>query len=194
MSRLWLSAVYLLCLTSYLPCAIALGETESPEIHAKSFGQSNVGEESDDDGQNALTAGYEKNSTNGFFIRSKDGQFRLNIGAYTQVRYDVNWRDAPAGENDVEKGFSINRTRFFLEGQFTSKFDYHFRTNIDDGGDFSLLVAYLQYNIGNKWNLRGGKQFIAMSREDWMLAQDVLTTEFSPNDFTFALGTAIGVR
>ena len=52
-------------------------------------------------GEIPLTAGYEKNLTNGFFIRSKDGQFRLNIGAYTQSRYDINWRDAPAGENDI---------------------------------------------------------------------------------------------
>jgi hypothetical protein len=73
-------------------------------------------------------------------------------------------------------------------------FDYHFRFNIDDEGNSDLRVAYLQYNIGNKWALRAGRQFIAMSREDWMLAQDVLTTEFSANDFTFALGTAAGVQ
>jgi hypothetical protein len=170
-------------------------ETHDPNAQTQADGQSD-GKASDDKSVSELplTAGYEKNSSNGFFIRSKDGQFRLNIGAFTQVRYDLNWRDAPAGENDVEKGFSINRTRFFLEGQFTSKFDYHFRTNIDDQGDFSLLVAWLQYNIGDKWSLRGGKQFMAMSREDWMAATDVLTTEFSPNDFTFALGTAMGVQ
>jgi len=194
MSRTWIAGAFVLCLTAYVPCALAAEENAPSESRTKSSDQGNVGDERAEDGEIPLTAGYEKNSTNGFFIRSKDGQFRLNVGAYTQVRYDVNWRDAPAGENDVEKGFSINRTRIFLEGQFTSKFDYHFRTNIDDQGDFSLLVAYLQYNIGDKWNLRGGKQFIAMSREDWMLAQDVLTTEFSPNDFTFALGTAIGLQ
>jgi len=32
-----------------------------------------------------LTAGYDKNSTNGFFIRSKDGRFRLNIGHKRKV-------------------------------------------------------------------------------------------------------------
>lgn len=194
MIRLWITGTFVLCLTAYVSCALAAEENAPSESRTKSNDQGNVGDEHADDGKIPLTAGYEKNSTNGFFIRSKDGQFRLNIGAYTQVRYDINWRDAPAGENDVEKGFSINRTRIFLEGQFTSKFDYHFRTNIDDQGDFSLLVAYLQYNIGDEWSLRGGKQFIAMSREDWMLAQDVLTTEFSPNDFTFALGTAIGLQ
>ena len=194
MSRMWIAIAFVLCLTAYVSCALAAEENAPSESRTKSSDQDNVGDEHADDGEIPLTAGYEKNSTNGFFIRSKDGQFRLNIGAYTQVRYDINWRDAPAGDNDVEKGFSINRTRFFLEGQFTSKFDYHFRTNIDDQGEFSLLAAWLQYSIGDKWSLRGGKQFIAMSREDWMLAQDVLTTEFSPNDFTFALGTAIGVQ
>jgi hypothetical protein len=194
MIRLWITGTFVLCLTAYVSCALAAEENAPSESRTKSSDQGNVGDEHADDGEIPLTAGYEKNSTNGFFIRSKDGQFRLNIGLYTQVRYDVNWRDAPAGENDVEKGFSINRTRFFLEGQFTSKFDYHFRTNIDDQGDFSLLVAYLQYNIGDKWNLRGGKQFIAMSREDWTMAQDVLTTENSANDFTFAPGPVIGAQ
>lgn len=108
--------------------------------------------------------------------------------------YDINWREAPAGEDDAEHGFSVNRTRIFFEGQYTPKFDYHFRINIDDEGDFSLLVAYVLYNIGEKWNVRGGRQFIAMSREDWMLPQDTLTTEFSPNDFTFALGTSTGIQ
>ena len=40
--------------------------------------------------EQGVEAGYEKNGWNGFFIRSKDGQFRLNIGAYTQIRYNTN--------------------------------------------------------------------------------------------------------
>lgn len=141
-----------------------------------------------------LTAGYDKSASNGFFIRSKDGEFQLNIGAMAQARYDVNWRAAPAGEDDVVKGLSLNRTRIYLEGQYTSAFNYDFQLNIDDEGTFGLLTAYLQYNFDSKWSVRAGQQFIAMSREDWMAPQDVATTEFSPNDFTFALGTATGIQ
>lgn len=74
----WIAGVLVSWLTLSVPCATALEDTELP-----------------------LTAGYEKNSTNGFFMGSKDGQFRLNIGLYAQARYDVNWRETPAGEDDV---------------------------------------------------------------------------------------------
>jgi len=143
-----------------------------------------------------VTAGYDKTAMNGFFIRSADQAFRLNIGAYTQVRYDVNWRDAPAGEDDVTNDFSVRRTRFFFEGQYTPAFDYHLRMQIDNEDDFSLLIAWMQYNFGpdKRWSLRAGRQFIALSREDWQFAQDLLTTEYSPNDDTFAIGSSVGAQ
>jgi len=143
-------------------------------------------------GEIPMTAGYDKNSADGFFIRSKDEQFRLNIGAYTQARYDINWRDAPAGEDDVENGYYFNRTILIFNGQFTPLFDYHFRMNFTEEGT-DLDIAYLQYNFDNNW-LRVGRQFFAISREDWMWSQDVLTTEYSVNDATFALGVATGVQ
>jgi hypothetical protein len=192
--RVLLAGSIVACLMVLVPCALALENTEVTESAPEGADQAEKGEGVDSDAEIPLTAGYEKNSTNGFFIRSKDGQFRLNIGLYTQARYDVNWRDAPAGEDDVERGFSLNRTRFFLEGKYTPKFAYHFRVNIDDEADFSLLVGYVQYNIGEKWNLRGGRQFIAMSREDWMLPQDTLTTEFSPNDLKYSPHKRVRVR
>lgn len=192
-NRVLVAGVIFLSLV-FVPCAMAIEPADTSENNTAIGDRVTDNQASNQESEIPMTAGYEKNATNGFFISSKDGQFRLNIGAYTQARYDINWRDAPAGEDDVEKGFSLSRTRFFFEGQFTPTFDYHFRINIDDEGDSDLRVAYLQYNLGNKWTLRAGRQFIAMSREDWMLAQDVLTTEFSANDFTFAHGTATGVQ
>jgi len=193
MKIFWISKVILFAL-AFIPCAMAF---ENKEV----FENINTINEQDENGQAGnhtsevpLTAGYEKNAANGFFIRSKDELFRLNVGAYTQARYDINWRDAANSEDDVEKKFSFNRTRLFFEGQYTPLFDYHFRINIDDENNSTLLVAYLQYNISEKWDLRIGRQFIALSREDWMWAQDTLTTEFSANDFTFALGTSAGFQ
>ena len=140
----------------------------------------------------ALPAGYDKGALNGFFIRTEDDSFRLNIGAYTQPRYDVNWRDAPPGGDDVTSDFSVNRTRIFFEGKYTPEFNYHLRIQIDGEGDVSLLIAYMQYNFGKnkRWALRGGRQFVGTSREDWQFAQDVLTTDYSANDDTFAIGTS----
>lgn len=40
-------------------------------------------------------AGFDKTNFNGFFVQSRDGQFRLNIGAYSQLRYNLVWREIP---------------------------------------------------------------------------------------------------
>lgn len=192
-NRLLLACTIVLSL-AFISYAMAIEQTETSKSNTGVVDQTTDSQADGNGSEIPMTAGYEKNTTNGFFIRSKDEQFRLNIGAYTQARYDINWREAPAGEEDVEKGFSLNRTRFFFEGQFTPAFDYHFRFNIDDEGNSNLQVAYLQYNIDNQWAVRAGRQFLAMSREDWMLAQDVLTTEFSANDFTFAYGASNAVQ
>ena len=150
-------------------------------------------------------AGFDKTNFNGFFVQSRDGQFRLNIGAYSQLRYNLVWREIPpAGEQRFASGFVLARTRFFFEGKLTDRIEYQLRFNIDDTGDFSLQIAYAGYNFGNyhhrsarnhgAWNLRVGRQFVAITREDWMFAQDILTTEFSAVDQAFAVGTSDGLQ
>jgi hypothetical protein len=150
-------------------------------------------------------AGFDKANFNGFFVQSRDGQFRLNIGAYTQFRYNLVWRETPpAGDTKFDSGFVVPRTRFFFEGKMTDRIEYQLRLNIDDTGAFSLLIAYAGYNFKNyhlralrnhgAWNLRVGRQFIAITREDWMFAQDILTTEFSAVDQAFAVGAADGLQ
>ena len=143
-----------------------------------------------------VTAGYDPTKLNGFFVRSPDDAFRLNVGAYTQIRYGMNWRGSEPGRagEDFTRNASINRTRLFLEGQYTEALNYHFRINIDDTGDADLIVAYGQWNFAPDWSVRVGEQFMALSREDWMFAQDVLGVEFSANDFTFAIGSSIGAQ
>jgi hypothetical protein len=149
-------------------------------------------EDSRDPVEVPLSAGYDKSASNGFFIRSQNEDFRLNIGGYAQVRLDANWRDAPAGEEDFTSAFSMRRARIFFEGNYTPEFNYHLRIQVDNEDEFSLLVTYLQYNFGEnkRWSLRAGRQFVAMSREDGFAAEDTLTTEYSPNDDTFAIGTS----
>ena len=44
------------------------------------------------------TAGYEPTPTNGAFLQTPSGQFRLQIGAFAQVRWNGSWRDATRGE------------------------------------------------------------------------------------------------
>jgi hypothetical protein len=150
-------------------------------------------------------AGYDKGNFNGFFVQSRNGEFRLNLGAYTQFRYNLVWRETPpAGEPKFDSGFVVARTRFFFEGKMTDRIEYQLRFNIDDTGAFSLQIAYAGYNFKNyhhrsanndgAWNLRVGRQFIAITREDWMFAQDTLTTEFSAVDQAFAVGSSDGLQ
>ncbi len=143
-------------------------------------------------------AGFEPGPVNGAFLQSADGTFRLQFGAFTQVRWTANWRDAPepvAGEpqeEDFTRGWSLNRTQIFFEGKYTENAAYHFRAHVNDSFDPELLVAWAQMGLGDGWSLRVGKHFMPLSREDWMLAHDLLATEFSTTNSTFAIGTSLG--
>lgn len=141
------------------------------------------------------TAGYDTTAYHPLFIQSKDGRFRFNLGMYAQVRYNMNWRaDLPDTLQDFTRGYNLARTRLFLEGTLTEKFYYHFRINVNPGGNFELFVAYLQWNMNKKWNMRIGRQFMALGREDWMYPQDLASMEFSAHDFTFAIWSSFGVQ
>lgn len=140
-------------------------------------------------------AGYDTASYHPLFIQSRDGRFRFNIGMYAQVRYNMNWRaDLPDSIQHFTRGYNLARTRLFLEGDLTEKFYYHFRINVNPSGNFELFVAYLQWNINNKWNLRVGRQFMALGREDWMYPQDLASIEFSAHDFTYAIWSSFGLQ
>jgi len=150
-------------------------------------------------------AGYDKGNFDGFFVQSRNGQFRLNIGAYSQLRYNLVWRETPpAGDPRFDSGFIVPRTRFFFEGKMTDHIEYQLRIQVDDAGDFALVVAYAGYNFKNyhhgsadragAWNLRVGRQFAAITREDWMYAQDLLTTNSSAVDQVFAVGSSDGIQ
>lgn len=141
-------------------------------------------------------AGYDKNGFNGFFIQNPSGDFRLEIGAYSQFRYNFTFRQDAEGEDiPVEHGFSVPRTRFLFTGQWTDRLPYHVRLNVNGTGTIELLVAFQQFNFGkdNSHYIRAGRQFVPMSREDWMYGQDYLGIEFSENDFTYALGPSSGL-
>jgi hypothetical protein len=156
-----------------------------------------AGAEKDAD-ETGVEAGYEKNGWNGFFIRSKDGQFRLNIGAYTQIRYNMNWRTRPDSahpdERDFSRGWDVPRTRFIFDGDFTDRVYYHLRMNINTASELELIAAFAQIGLGESWNVRVGRQWLALSREDWIYPQDLAAIEFSANDFNYAIWSSLGVQ
>ena len=143
-------------------------------------------------------AGYEPSPGNGAFIQSPSGIFRLQIGAFIQVRWSANWRTTPAPERDegtgedFSRGWSLNRTRVQLEGKYTNRAAYQLQFAVSDSFDPEVFAAWMQRSFGGQWSLRIGKQFIPLSREDWMSPYDLLTAEFSPNNKTFAIGPSLG--
>jgi len=140
-------------------------------------------------------AGFDKTAYNPVFIQSLDEKFRLNIGMYTQFRYNMNFREnTPDGIDAFSRGYSLARTRIFFEGNYTDKFNYHFRFNINPSGNIELLVAYLQYNVKSNMWIRLGKQFMALGREDWILPQDLASIEFSAHNFTYAIWSSFGFQ
>lgn len=128
-------------------------------------------------------------------IRSADGLFKLNIGMYTQFRYNSNWRqNVPDTEEVYSNGYNLARTRIFLEGDVTDRFYFHFRVNINPSGNFELIAAYLQWKLNSKMKIRMGRQFMALGREDWMYPQELASIEFSAQNFTYAIWSSFGFQ
>lgn len=140
-------------------------------------------------------AGFDTTQYHPFYIKSSDDQFLLNLGLYTQIRYNANFRaNTPDSVRMFTNGYNEARTRIFLEGDYTEKFHYHVRMNINTSNDIELMAAYLQWNVNKKMNFRFGKQFMALGREDWMYPCDLIAMEFSATDFTYAIWSSFGAQ
>jgi hypothetical protein len=141
--------------------------------------------------ESTLDAGWDGE----FYVGDSEEGFRLNLWAYSQFRYTVNHRKDPApGDRHDKYGFMIPRTRIFMEGRFADRYDFQLRTNIDENGKLDLINAWAQVRLPMGWSIRTGELFPAISREDWMYPRDLLTTEFSANNATYAIGTAMGIQ
>lgn len=143
----------------------------------------------------ALTAGYDTTAYHPFYISTSDKKFLLNLGLYTQFRYNINMREnTPDTVITSSRGFNLARTRIFLEGNYSSKFYYHFRMNINSANTLELMAAYLQWNMNDNMNIRVGKQFVALGLEDWMYPCDLAGMEFSATDFTYAIWSSFAAQ
>jgi hypothetical protein len=143
----------------------------------------------------SVTAGFDTEQFHPFFIKSRDGQYTLHISAYAQLRYNAALlANTPDSVMKFDRGYNLGRARFFLEGNMTDKFYYHFRTNINPSGRFELIAAYLQYNMGPKDWIRFGRQFMALGLEDWIYPLDLASIEFSAHNFEFAIWNSFGVQ
>jgi len=99
-------------------------------------------------------AGYD----NGFYIRQ--GDFELHPRAWMQFRNVINYRKNTAGPKDdeFEQGFEIRRTRLELEGSAFNHINYLFSWESNrEGGNMSLLDAWVSYMWNNDWGIKSGQ-------------------------------------
>jgi len=131
-----------------------------------------------------------------FFIQTPDGNYRLMFRWYSQFRYNWNQREKEVlvDESVQTQGFEVSRTRIWFDGDLTQHFYFHFRLNIDSQSNVKLVNAYVRWKAPKGWNIDIGERWFYLSREDWTLPMDQLTTEFSANDLVFAIGTSRGVQ
>lgn len=123
------------------------------------------------------------------YVADAQGRARLGVTGYVQLRADFNER-----EDDTTTRFDLERFRLIFEGQVTKHWLVHVRLGLNDGTEFGVPLAYITWQPTERLSLSFGQQFIAVSREDWMFAEDLLTTEYSANDSVFGTGVGEGLQ
>ena len=103
-------------------------------------------------------SGYDK----GFYIKTKDEKFKLNISSYAQFMYEFHHFDDPAG--DDSNTFRVRRARLTFSGNiFTKKLGYKFQLDLTKP---ALLDAFFDYKaFGDALIIRAGQYTIPMNRQ-----------------------------
>ncbi|UCD76880.1 MAG: hypothetical protein JSV91_08115 [Phycisphaerales bacterium] len=116
--------------------------------------------------QNGMTAGYD----NGFFIRSTDGSFRLNLKGMIQFRFVYSSQDN-APEDNHRWGFEHSRTRFGFAGHVVDPtWQYLIWAGWGSNGGSLLLDAYIKKDLENNWSVQIG-QFKSLTWREWSVSE-----------------------
>lgn len=132
-----------------------------------------------------VTAGYDK----GFFIKSADEPFKLNLGGRLQARFT--W--AGLQEEPNEAFFSIPRARFHMKGYaFTKDLTYKFQADFGKGFT-SLKDFYAQYAfIPKVLELRVGQFKRPFARQQINSSGKLEFVDRAITDKSFEAGRDIG--
>ncbi len=98
--------------------------------------------------ERAFTAGWDR----GFYLRSADGDFRLNIGGWIQPRYEFR---AGEGEEDTSS-FTMRRVRLDLRGHVLRP-ELTFRVMSEHARSSNLRDAWIDYAFTPAMQLRAGQ-------------------------------------
>ncbi len=95
-----------------------------------------------------LVAGWDR----GFYLRSTDDQFRMNIGGWIQPRYE--YRDVEGGENT--SSFTLSRVRLDVRGHVFQP-ELTFRVMSEHGRTSNLRDACIDYAFDSALGIRAGQ-------------------------------------
>ena len=138
------------------------------------------------------TAGWDK----GFFLASADGNFKLKISGYAQIRWNYNYVDDPLpGQDRNAKGFENRRTYLTFEGHIIDptwiyKIQGNFRSS---DGTFVLQDAYARKELGQGFYVQGGQAKAPYMRETLASDTGLLTVDRSVIETVFGAGRTQGV-
>lgn len=152
--------------------------------------------------QGGGNAGYDKK----FFVSSADNKFRLNFSGYLKVRYTLNVRDEDgvpgsgvgnggAPDTSFQSNFSMRDVAVQFDGHVVSPdLTFAVRVRGNNGNSAAFDDAYVAYNLGDGWYVKGGQYKLAFSREQLISDTMGIGAERSINDAFFNAGRTQGVE
>jgi len=146
-----------------------------------------------------MLAGYDQ----GFYIKSSDDKFKLNINGYMQFRWthyatrSDNRYLLPRRERDDRTGFDLQRLRLIFSGHaWTPDLTYHVQMRADapDGYDFRVHWAYLNYRFMDEFQMTAGIFKLASTRSQLHSEAGFQFVDRPVADAVFGLANGLGVR
>jgi phosphate-selective porin OprO/OprP len=145
-----------------------------------------------------LQAGYD----DGFFIRSSDDKFRMNVNGFMQFRWthyatrSDNRYLRPGLERNDRTGFDLQRLRLILSGHAWSEdLTYYLHMLADAPGnyDFTVLWAWVNYRFFDELQVMLGLLSIPSTRATWLDERGYQFIDRPMTDVVFGLGDGVGV-
>lgn len=138
-----------------------------------------------------MTAGW----NNGFFLQSADGNYRLAISGYAQIRWNLNHLDDPdPGQDRTAKGFENRRTYLTFDGHVVDpSWIYRIQGNFSRSGTLFLDDAYLRKNFEGGLYLQAGQAKNPFMRETLVSDTGLLTVDRSLVETEFGARRTQGI-
>ncbi len=131
---------------------------------------------------------------NGFFIRSKDGRYSLNLNGFLQARYTLSAPDAGKSRNN----FDVALARLAFSGNiFDPKVKYFFQyeaTTFGNTNQSTMLDWWMQYSHSQYLNVQAGRFILPYSRQFYTHPGNLLFPDLSEADYAFNLQRAVGAH